>query len=128
MLEEEICKNIINVVLDKKAQNINLFRINEISLLADYTVLCSGTSSVQIRAIADEIIDFAKANDVKVFGSEGLKEGAWILIDLGTVIVHVMNPIIRQFYNLERLWDSAENTSVDDDTNLDSFLFKDKIA
>jgi len=124
LTEEELCKSIIDVMLNKKSQDIQLFNVKEISLLADYIAICSGTSKVHIQAIANGIMELAKEKNLKIYGCEGMKEGLWILLDAGTVIVHLMNPIIRQFYNLERLWANANSISIDEKTNVDLFLFE----
>lgn len=80
--------------------------VREISLLADYFVICSGNSERQINAIIDEVID-KEENQVSVRRVEGKDGGKWVLIDLGDVIVHVFSASERAFYNLEKLWSDA---------------------
>jgi ribosome-associated protein len=81
--------------------------VREISLLADYFVICSGNSERQITAIIDEVIDKEEESQVSVRRVEGKDGGKWVLIDLGDVIVHVFSASERAFYNLEKLWSDA---------------------
>jgi ribosome-associated protein len=78
------------------------------TILADAFVLVTGRSKIQTRAIADAVAEAVEAAGLTVTRTEGYAEGTWILIDLGTVIVHVFTPEQRQFYNLERLWSEVE--------------------
>lgn len=89
---------------DKKAQNIKLIEVSQVSILADYFIICSGTTPVQVRAIADNIEEKLSEKGVTVPRIEGIREGQWILIDLGVIVVHVMLDREREFYGLERLW------------------------
>jgi ribosome-associated protein len=75
--------------------------------LADTFAIVTGRSKVQTRAIADAVVEGAKAAGYGVSRSEGYADGSWILIDLGNVIVHVFTPEQREFYNLERLWSNV---------------------
>jgi ribosome-associated protein len=79
------------------------------TIVADEFVVVTGRSKIQTRAIADAVIDAAKAAGYHVARTEGYADGGWILIDLGTVVVHVFTPELRAFYNLERLWGAAES-------------------
>lgn len=92
---------------DKKAYDIVILDIIEISTIADYFVICSGRSSTHVQSIAEGIVDaLAKDTGLKP-RKEGLKEGRWILLDYGDIIVHVFQEEEREFYNLERLWADA---------------------
>jgi ribosome-associated protein len=92
--------------LEKKALNVKALEIGRLSSIADYLVLASGTSDKQTQAIADSVKQglkkFGKALDV-----EGLREGNWIVIDYGDVIVHIFKEEVRRYYNLEELWSAA---------------------
>jgi len=94
------------LALDKKAYNVKILDIRGISTIADYLVLATGTSDKQVIAIADSIRTglkkYGKAIDV-----EGAKEGKWIVIDYGDVIVHVFLEDLRSYYNLDELWGAA---------------------
>jgi ribosome-associated protein len=78
------------------------------TIVADAFVVVTGRSSVQTRAIADAVIEAARDAGCRVARTEGYADGGWILIDLGTVVVHVFMPEQRAFYNLERLWGAPE--------------------
>ena len=94
------------MALDKKALNVKILEIKHLSSIADYLVLASGQSDKQAQAIADSVKQglkkFGKAIDI-----EGLKEGNWIVIDYGDVIVHVFKNEIRHYYDLDALWSQA---------------------
>ncbi|MDT2764235.1 ribosome silencing factor [Enterococcus asini] len=91
----------------KHAENILALDVREISLLADYFVICSANSERQINAIIDEVLEQEEKNGVEVKRIEGKDGAAWVLIDLGDVIVHVFSNNERAFYNLEKLWADA---------------------
>ena len=94
------------LALDKKALNVKVLEIKELSSIADYLVLATGRSDKQAQAIADSVKQglkkFGKAIDV-----EGAKEGKWVVIDYGDVIVHVFVEELRHYYNLDELWGAA---------------------
>lgn len=102
----------INVVCDaideKKGEDVATLELGGRTIVADAFVLATGRSKVQTRAIADGVIEAVRAAGFPVARTEGYTDGGWILIDLGTVIVHVFLPEQRAFYNLERLWGSPE--------------------
>lgn len=91
----------------KHAEDILALDVREISLLADYFVICSANSERQINAIIDEVLEQEEKNGVEVKRIEGKDGAAWVLIDLGDVIVHVFSNNERAFYNLEKLWSDA---------------------
>lgn len=89
---------------DKKAKDITLIEVDKVSTVADYFVVCSGTSTTQVKAIADGIEDRLEEEGIAQPRIEGGREGRWILLDYGPVVVHVMLDQEREFYGLERLW------------------------
>jgi ribosome-associated protein len=93
--------------LEKKGENFTAIEVEGRTILADTFAIVTGRSKIQTRAIADAVVEAAKAGDVRIGRIEGYNEGSWILIDLGTVVVHVFTPEQRLFYNLERLWSDA---------------------
>jgi ribosome-associated protein len=109
---KKILDKIVEAMQEKKAKDINIIDIQNITIIADYFVICSGTSTTHIKAIADEI-DF-KLNEIgkQPYHTEGYDTARWILLDYADVVVHVFHQEDRSFYNLERLWSDGEMTSI----------------
>jgi len=98
---------VVDAASDKKAEDILVLNVSEVTTIADLFVLCSGRSERQVQAIADAIVEKAKQAGRQPFGVEGYGGGRWVLIDLGDVVVHAFVPEERQLYRLERLWGDA---------------------
>ncbi|MDO5445313.1 MAG: ribosome silencing factor [Eubacteriales bacterium] len=93
---------------DKKARDIKVLKTAEQTILADYFVICTGTSSTHIKALVGEVDkQLSEAGEVPM-RREGLRSDIWVLMDFGCVIVHVFTDEARKFYNLERLWSDSE--------------------
>lgn len=103
-----------DAALDKKGEDFSAIDVSGRTILADTFALVTGRSKIQTRAIADEIVEKAKAAGFHVSRMEGYSDGTWILIDIGHVIVHVFTPEQREFYNLERLWSALEKRAAQD--------------
>jgi ribosome-associated protein len=103
----ELARRIVDLAADKKAADIVLLGVGELTSLADYFVICSGGSERQLAAIADGISEGLKAEGVRPIGREGGAGAHWLLLDYGAVIVHIFAPPERDFYQLERLWAEA---------------------
>ena len=99
---------IIDALEDTKAQDIKVFNTMELTSLFDRVIIASGTSNRQTRAIAHHVADRARQGGLSVLAFEGEDTGEWVLVDLGDIIVHVMLPATRAYYNLEQLWGAAE--------------------
>lgn len=99
-----LCLKLVN---DKKALNSRLFDMQKKSSIADYILVCSGSSDRQVKAIADFVTQEMKKMGGYALGVEGYAEGKWILIDYGDIIVNVFHDDIRDFYNIESLWPYA---------------------
>ena len=97
-------KSVIDALEELKAKDVREIDVRGKTSIADLLVIASGTSARHVKSIADEVTRYAKKAGVIPLGVEGEVEGAWVLVDLGDVIVHVMLPRIREFYGLERLW------------------------
>jgi len=102
-----LARRIVDLAEDKKAADIVLLEIAGLTTLADYFVICSGSSERQLGAIADGIAEGLREEGVRPIGREGSANAHWMLLDFGSVIVHVMAPPERDFYQLERLWAEA---------------------
>jgi ribosome-associated protein len=106
----------VNASLEKKAKDIVVLNVKEISAFADYFIICSGTSDRQVRAVAAAIQETLKKAGILPLGVEGEAAGRWILLDYDDVILHVFLESVRAFYDLERLWSGAQRMAVPDDT------------
>lgn len=93
---------------DKKARDVVVLDISDISVVCDYFVICSGLSSTQVKAIAENIEEKLEEKGIKKLRIEGLRDAHWVLLDFGPVVVHVFQEDDRQFYNLEHLWGDAK--------------------
>ncbi len=107
ILKKDDAVAVARVALDKKAQNVLLLEISTLVSYADYFLICSGRSSVQVKAIADAIEENLRTRGIRPLHLEGTTEARWILMDYDELIVHVFLEETRQFYNLERLWNDA---------------------
>lgn len=103
----ELAHRIVNVASDKKASDIVLLRTAEITTMADYFVIASGRSETQVQALSKAIVDELRDEGIKPIGVEGRSNARWVLLDYGSVIVHLFAPEEREYYGLERLWSEA---------------------
>jgi ribosome-associated protein len=104
----DLARRIVNLAEDKKAADIVLLDLRELTTLADYFVICSAGSERQLEAIADGVIEGLRGDHVRPIGREGTSASHWVLVDYGSVIVHVFTPPDRDFYQLERRWSDAK--------------------
>jgi ribosome-associated protein len=95
---------VVNAIEDIKGFDITVLDVTKLTSMTNYMIICSANSSRQTKAIADNIYVELKAKGYNPRGLEGEKEGEWVLVDLGEVIVHIMTPTTRAYYNLEQLW------------------------
>lgn len=98
----------INAVLGKKAIDLVVLDVRKLSSIADVFIICSGRSNRQVMAIAEHIQVDLKKHGIKPLSVEGKKEGHWVLLDYGHVIIHVFYEPVRSFYDLEGLWIDAD--------------------
>jgi ribosome-associated protein len=92
---------------DMKAVNVRVLDVRGLTDFADIMVIASGNSDRHVRSIAERIVEQAKAAGFRPLGTEGAKDGEWVLVDLQDIVVHVMLPRVREFYGLERLWEGG---------------------
>ena len=115
MKEIELANEIVKVLDKKKAIDIKMIHITEYSIVADYFIIASGTSNTHVKSLADDVeYEIAQLN-VRPDHVEGRATG-WILLDYGTVIVHLFTGESREYYNLERLWSDAQQMDLSEST------------
>ncbi|MBK1853153.1 MULTISPECIES: ribosome silencing factor [unclassified Marinobacter] len=107
MQAEQLKDLIVNALEDVKAQDISVIDVRDRTSVTDFMVLASGTSNRHVKSLADSVVVDAKEKGVRVSSVEGGGGSDWILVDMGDVIVHVMLPATREFYDLERFWRDA---------------------
>jgi ribosome-associated protein len=105
---EEKTQAVVAALEDIKANNITVIDTSKLSSLFDRMVIASAQSTRQTKALADNVVIKLKALGEDVMGREGEDGGEWILVDFGEVLVHIMQPAIRDYYNLEELWSKAQ--------------------
>lgn len=105
---EKLMQTVVEAAEEKKAQRIVALNLANISLVADYFVICHGNSDTQVLAITNEIKKRAEEQGARVRGIEGTDAARWVLVDLGDVVVHVFHRDERDYYSLERLWSDAK--------------------
>ena len=103
----DIARRIVELAEDKKAAEIVLLDLGSLTTMADYFVICSGGSERQLDAITDGIVESLRAEGVRPIGREGVAASHWVLLDFGSVIMHVFTPPERDFYGLEKHWSEA---------------------
>jgi len=103
----ELAHRIVEIASDKKGNDILMLRTAELTTMADFFVIASGRSDRQVQALAGAIVDELRDEGIRPLGTEGRASSRWVLLDFGSVIVHVFAPEEREFYGLERLWAKA---------------------
>ncbi|NGM87614.1 ribosome silencing factor [Parapusillimonas sp. SGNA-6] len=101
---QKLQRLVIDALEDVKAQDIKIFNTSHITGLFDRVVIASGSSNRQTRAIASNVVDRAREQKIPIIAYEGEDTGEWVLVDLGDIVVHCMQPSVRQYYNLEEIW------------------------
>lgn len=109
---EQIAKTAVEVLASKIGKDIKLIKISNITVLADYFVICTANSTSQIKSLCDEVEAKLEEIGEPVLHREGYRDGGWVLLDFGCVIVHVFLEETREFYGLERLWADGETIDI----------------
>ncbi|MFU8820820.1 MAG: ribosome silencing factor [Gammaproteobacteria bacterium] len=104
MAEESLQKMVLDALEDMKARDVVVLDVRGLTSIADSMVIASGTSDRHVRSVAENVVEKCKESGHKPLGIEGIKDGEWVLVDLHDIVVHVMLPRVRDFYNLEKLW------------------------
>lgn len=108
MAGADLARLVVQALQDLKAQDVRVLDVSALTSIMDVMVIASGTSNRHVKALSDSVLEAAKAAGIRPIGVEGDATSDWILIDLGDVVVHVMLPRTRSFYNLEKLWSVGE--------------------
>jgi ribosome-associated protein len=104
-MQLETLKSLVITALEElKAVDLKVLDVRGIAGFTDLMVIASGTSDRHVKALADKLVEKCKQAGVRPLGIEGEREGEWVLVDIGDVVVHIMKPDTRDFYNLEKLW------------------------
>lgn len=109
MTERTLALRIADILYGKKARDIVVLKVGHLTILADYMVIATGRTAIQVKALEEEVDDRLAEEGVNMRRQEGREEGRWIVMDYGTVMVHLFHQEERAFYNLERLWDDGGN-------------------
>ncbi len=104
MTRSKLHSRILNALEELKARDVKELDVKELTSVTEYMIIASGTSNRHVKSLAEKVIEEAKAGGDRPLGVEGAEEGEWVLVDLDELIVHVMLPRVRDFYNLEKLW------------------------
>ena len=111
---KEVAIHVTKALDEKKGRDIKLLRITDVSSLADYFLICTGTSNTHVKTLCD-YAEYTMDNlGEKLLGREGHRGNSWELLDYGTIVVHVFTEEAREFYSLERLWADAEEIDISD--------------
>ena len=108
----QLATSIAKVLDTKKAANVKVLKVRDLTVLTDYFVIANGTSATHVKSLAEEVEFQLEQQGVKALRTEGYDAKNWILLDYGTVIVHVFYPQAREFYDLEHLWADAEECDI----------------
>ncbi|MCD6374556.1 MAG: ribosome silencing factor [Caldisericaceae bacterium] len=108
MTSDDLVKKIADLALDKKAKQIAILNLKEITDYTDFFIIMTGESSLQIKAISDHIEDELAKQGIKPYSKEGYEYLRWVLLDFVDVVVHIFNPEAREFYGIERLYADAK--------------------
>jgi len=112
MEPDEIAKIAVQALSDKKGLDIKLLKTTDLTVLADYFVLCTATSAPHVKTLAEEVDKRLSLAGQPPLHREGYRSGSWVLLDCGSVIVHIFLKETRAFYNLERLWCDAQDIDI----------------
>lgn len=111
MQTQELKQLILKELHDHKAVDVVAIDVSKITSVTDYMIICSANSNRHAKTLADYVVSTAKHAGVQPLGVEGEREAEWILVDLIDIVIHIMLPSIRTFYNLEKLWGMSQTNS-----------------
>lgn len=109
---KEVMELAVKALDSKKARDIKVLKTDEVTILADYFIVCTAGSTTQIKTLSDEVSRILEQAGEQTRRTEGYRSGGWVLIDFGCVVVHLFLDEMRKFYELERLWGDAESIDI----------------
>lgn len=115
MTSQELAHRAAHYALTKKAERVTLIDLRPVTSMADFFLICHATTDVQVRAIAEAVMDGLRDEKQRVWHKEGLDHATWVLMDYVDVVVHVFQEETREFYGLERLWGDAPQEIISDE-------------
>ena len=110
---EELKQLVVEAIDDLKGVDVKVLDVSGKTSVTDIIVIAGGASDRQVKALARSVVDKVKERGIQPLGVEGEREGEWVLVDLGDVVVHLMLPQVRDFYNLEKLWGESAPDATD---------------
>lgn len=113
---EALTNLVVDALEDIKGGDIRVLDVRDKTSITDVMIVATGNSNRQVKALVDSVIEKSKEAGVQILGTEGIEVGEWALVDLGDVVVHVMQPSVRDFYNLEKLWGEDSPASTEQDS------------
>ncbi len=110
---ENLKYQIAQVLYEKNAIDIKILKVGEMTIVADYFIICTGKSNQHVKALADNLIEKMEELGVTALRSDGIRDGKWAVVDYGSIMVHIFNDETRLFYCLEKLWTNEEGTNLE---------------
>ena len=110
-VNNNIAKTIHKVLSDNKAKNITKINLEKKSSIADYMIICSGTSNRHVISLSNYLVEALKKENLNTLNVEGIRNGDWVLVDAGDIIIHLFRSEVREYYGLEKMWAGEEINS-----------------
>lgn len=114
-MSEALIKLVIAALEDIKAKDIVVMDVSDMTDVMDQLVVASGNSNRQVKSLADNVVETVKKQGIQPLGVEGMESAEWVLVDLGDIVVHIMLPETRKFYELEKLWSVRPDDAREDE-------------
>jgi len=105
---ESVLKKIGEKLKEKMAENVVIYKIKDVSSIADYLIICTGNSDTHVKALADYVEDVCKSENLQKLGDEGYGISKWVCIDFGSILIHIMGKQEREYYKLELIWGACD--------------------
>lgn len=115
MTSDPLLTSILTILDDSKAINVQTLDVRNLTTITDIMIVCGGNSARHVKAIADHVLEGLKDHKQDILGVEGTEDSEWVLVDLGRIVVHVMLPQARDFYQLEKLWEATHKSRQHED-------------